>query len=204
MPCPSCGYGLIPGAPVCGSCGYQLQGPVSESITAGGTGFAKGAAVLLVLFLIGGGIWLASDNIGGFFERLEDSANDGTGIGDIDVPGFGGNGGNGDNQTVRSPYGGVKDIVAAINKGGLRCTQAKVDAADAYVATGSCQAPGEFVRTHVQINIYFNPQSLAIADEIMRERVFHYVHDANWYVITQLPTAKRIQEILGGKLVRSN
>jgi hypothetical protein len=55
----------------------------------------------------------------------------------------------------------------------------------------------------VQINIYFSRVSLESVEDIMKRGAFNYVHDANWFVVTQLPTAREVHDILGGKLVRA-
>jgi hypothetical protein len=164
---------------------------------------AKFVVAVAVLAGLGALAWAGSGFIGGLIDDATVS------IPDINIPdpeditGGGGNGTGGGNDGVESPYKNVKELVAALNKGGLRCTQTKTDAANGTVATGSCQAPGEVVRTHVQINIYFSQPSLSSAENIMKQRAFNYVHDANWFVITQLPTAREVHDILGGKLVRA-
>ena len=170
---------------------------MAPTIAAGGTGPLKFVVVAFVLLIMGGVGWAIRGPIA---DRIEEASDNEF------FSGFGGSGSSSDDaqQIVDSPYRGVRDIAVALKKGGLPCTQVNVDHADEYVATGSCQAPGnEFVRTHVQINIYYNHDSLALAREIMRERVFNFVHDANWFVITQQSTAKKVHKILGGELVKA-
>ncbi len=194
-PCPNCGYKLEPGAPICGNCGNPREAYGSQtSLAASGTGRGKVFLAVLVLAGVGALGWFAIPRVGDIFDGESFQIDEFT----PEV----GNGAGGD--SVSSPYEGVRELVAALNDGGLRCTRAKVDSADEYVATGSCQAPGtEFARTHVQINMYFNRTTLEFAEDIFDERAFTFVHDDNWFVVTQLPTARRVHEILGGRLVRA-
>lgn len=201
--CPSCGHQVKGNVPACGNCGYQLSGPHMPSPMAdSGNRRAKFVVAVAVVAGLGALAWAGTGFIG---DLIDDASIE---VPDINIPdpgnisGGGGNN-NGGNDGVESPYKNVKELVAALNKGGLNCTQTKTDAANETVATGSCQAPGEVVRTHVQINIYFSQPSLSSAQNIMKQRAFNYVHDANWFVITQLPTAREVQEILGGKLVKA-
>ena len=200
---------------MCGNCGRQLQGgyEYSSSLADKGTGWVKFAVIAAVLVGIGALLWTQGP-------KLVDTINDAVGtdgsiadsideldqlddLDDLDDLGGGGSGSNGSGKDVESPYNSVKELVVALNKGGLDCNQVKTDQADDTIATGSCQAPGEVVRIHVQINIYFFKPSLEAARDIMAQRAFTYVHDANWFVVTQLQTAKEVKDILGGKLVRA-
>jgi hypothetical protein len=97
---------------------------------------------------------------------------------------------------VPSPYKGVRALAVALNEGGLHCNKIVADHADEYVATGSCQAAG----THVQINIFFEATSLNAVEDQMTTGAFTFVHDANWFVITLDPTARKVHKILGGRL----
>ena len=164
------------------------------SLAASGTGRGKILLAVLVLAGIGALAWFAIPRTGDIFDsetfETDDIAPE------ISIEARGG-------DSVRSPFKGVRELVAALNEGGLRCTQAKVDSADENLTTGSCQAPGEFASTHLQINIYFAETTLEFAEEIFKERVFTYVHDDNWFVVTQLPEARQVHEILGGRLVRA-
>ncbi|MDQ3940245.1 MAG: hypothetical protein M3238_02715 [Actinomycetota bacterium] len=99
-----------------------------------------------------------------------------------------------------SGYRGVRPLVADLRRGGLACGSVTVDHADATISTGSCQAAG----THVQINVYFTRASLVAVRRQMRGSPFTFVHDDNWFVITQEATARRVQRILGGRLVIAN
>lgn len=183
--CPSCGYASPIGTPLCGNCGYALGSPIASG-RSGGTGFLVIAVALLGL---GGLIWGASGWIG---DQFDDFGTSGSGSGEEAVES--------EQQTIEGPYANVRDVAQALNEGGLPCTQVKVDFSDEIISTGSCQAPGEFVRTHVQINIYFNQFALASSIEIMGEGAFTYVHDDNWFVITQPATARKVHRILGGSL----
>ena len=191
--CPKCGYQAEPGAPICGNCGQPLGGYATQvSIASGGSGFAKLVMFVFILGGIGFLIWFMSGRIGDFFEDSDffDDARNAI-EGEVIVE---------EDRSVPSPYKTVRELAKAINEGGLRCTEIKEDAANEFVATGSCQAPGnEFARTHVQINIYFDRNSLEASREIFGERSFTYVHDANWFVITQPKTAREVHKILGGR-----
>lgn len=203
-PCPKCGFQSEVGSPVCGNCGYELGTQGAAPIASTGTGFAKLAVALLVFVALGALLWTKGGDVVDYFEDLVAVDTPSFEVPEIDpdikAPG---NGKGAGSDNVESPYKGVRALAAALNKGGLPCTQVKVDSSDSTISTGSCQAPGEVVRTHVQINIYFQEPSLQAARDIMRERAFNYVHDANWFVVTQLPTARRVHEILGGRLVKA-
>lgn len=93
-------------------------------------------------------------------------------------------------------YRNVRALVRALNEGGLRCNSVVVDQSDEFLSTGSCQVSG----THVQINIYRQREVLASAREIFKEGPFTWVHDEGWFVITQTPVARKVHDILGGKL----
>ena len=200
--CPKCGFQSEVGSPVCGNCGHEFGAQVLAPIASGGTGFAKLAAALLVFLVLGGLVWAKGADVVDYFNDFADGAS--FDVPDFEVPNIEGPGNAGGGQgRVKSPYNGVRALVAALNKCGLRCTQVQVDHDDSSVSTGSCQAPGDVVRTHVQINIYFSEPSLEAARNIMSKRAFNYVHDANWFVVTQLPTAREVHEILGGRLVKA-
>lgn len=191
--CPNCGYEVEAQSPICGNCGQALgEYATQTSLAASGSG--RGRLVLAALVIGGLGVlfWWGSGRVGDLFDNFEVSGASNGGPGAA-VPD--------DDDSVPSPYRGIRQIAAALNDGGLECTKITVDSADEYVATGSCQAPGEFVRTHVQMSIYFNRASLDMATEIFSERVFTYVHDDNWFVLAPLPTARRVHDILGGRLV---
>ena len=200
--CPSCDHQVPGNVPRCGNCGYELGGPhMPSSVADSGDRRARSVVAVAVVAGLGALLWAGSGFIGNLIDDASVSPSE------VNLPDpeeiFQG-GGRGTDQ-IESPYKGVRELVGALNKGGLRCREAKVDSADETVASGSCQAPGpsDAVRTHVQINIYFSRPSLDIAKDIMSRRVFNYVHDANWFVITQLPTAREVHDILGGKLVRA-
>ena len=165
------------------------------TIADSGTRTVKFAVVAAILVALGALVFAAGGKAVDYFEGLVDTANVPAQVGD---PGAGG----GSNQ-VESPYASVRELAAALNDGGLRCNKVEVDHADNVVATGSCQAPGDPVRIHVQINIYFQQPSLEASEEIMSEGAFTFVHEDNWFVITQLPVARRVHDILGGDLVRA-
>lgn len=163
------------------------------SLAAAGTGRGKILLAVVVLAGIGALGWFAIPwrDFDSETFRIDDVVRE-----EISIEGRG-------SDSVRSPFKGVRELVAELNNGGLRCTQAKVDSADENLTTGSCQAPGESASTHLQINIYFSVTTLEFAKEIFKERAFTYVHDDNWFVVTQLPEARQVQEILGGRLVRA-
>ena len=211
--CPYCGFANESGGPVCGNCGRQLQGgyEYSGSLADKGTGWVKLAVIAAILVGIGALLWTQGPKLVDSFNELtgtdavDEALDELNELDDLDDIGGGGNsaGNNGSGNDVESPYNSVKELVAALNKGGLDCNRVKTDLADDTIATGSCQAPGEVARIHVQINIYFFRPSLESARDIMAQRAFTYVHDANWFVVTQLETAKEVHDILGGKLVRA-
>ena len=189
--CPNCGYAVEIGTPTCGNCGLQIgdyRPPAQQPIAASGrSGATKWLVVLFVFVVLGGIVWRVSGAIGDFVR--DSNFNEAFEAEPVPV------------ETVESPYKGVREIAVALNEGGLRCKQIKVDNADEYVTTGSCQVPGKRIPlTHVQINIFFQKLSLDAVEEQMRGHAFTYVHDANWFVITLDPTARKVHKILGGEI----
>jgi DNA-directed RNA polymerase subunit RPC12/RpoP len=194
--CPHCGFRVEPGSPVCGNCGRQFEEhAMPATIADSGTRTVKFAVAAAILVALGVLVFTAGGRAIDYFEDLVDTANVPAQVGD---PGAGGSA-----NSLVSPYASVRELAAALKEGGLACNQVTVDHADNVVATGSCQAPGDPVRIHVQINIYFQQASLTASEEIFSERAFTFVHDDNWFVITQLPVARKVHEILGGDLVRA-
>ena len=184
---------------MCGNCGRQLAGHgFPTSLADHGAGRVKFALIAIVLVGLGALVWTQGRKAVDYLDGLAESS-DSFDLEDLGGVGAGGGPGNGGTVTD-SPYGSVRELVADLNKGGLDCTRVKVDHADDVIATGSCQAPGDGFRVHVQINIYFFRPSLESAEQIFSDRVFTYVHDANWFVITQPETAREVQKILGGRL----
>ncbi|HWL64414.1 MAG TPA: hypothetical protein VNP73_00420 [Actinomycetota bacterium] len=97
---------------------------------------------------------------------------------------------------VKRGYKGVRAIIRDINAGGVRCTARTVDQKDDYTSTGSCQVGG----THVQINVYFFGPSIDSVEKSFKDGPFSFVHDDNWFVITQTPVARQIRGALDGRL----
>jgi hypothetical protein len=210
--CPHCGFENESGGPVCGNCGRQLSGDQfpTASLAAQGTGVVKFAVIAAIVVGLGALAWSQGPTLIDALEALESSGSSAVedpggigGVGGGSGNNGGGSGNKGNEDVVESPYTSVKELASALSKGGLDCKQVKTDHADDTIATGSCQAPGEVVRVHVQINIYFFPPALEAAKQIFSDRVFTYVHDANWFVVTQPETAKKVHDILGGRLVRA-
>ena len=186
--CPSCGYESEVGTPLCGNCGRPFEGSgLTSPVSSGGGGFTRFVVLAFVVAVLGGVGWFVKDRVGDLVEKGSNFTTT-----NLTDPNF---------QSVDSPYKSVREIVDAINKGGLTCKETKVDYKDEWVTTGSCQVPRGFLKTHVQINIFFKKPSLDAAETAMRNGPFTYVHDANWFVATLDSTAKKIHAILGGELV---
>ena len=192
--CPSCGWELAYGTPTCGNCGTDLR-PYYGGPLAGPTGTRVPSGVIRLLvvaaIVLGAGFFLV-DPIRDAFDDFSESFE---GFGDAERV---------EPEAVEveviAGYRNVRALARALNEGGLRCGRVVVDQSDEFLSTGSCQASG----THVQINIYRQPEILASALEIFKEGPFTWVHDDGWFVITQTPVARRVHDILGGRLRVAN
>lgn len=204
--CPKCGHSVPVGTPICGNCGTILQGGsyVPEPLAA--SGIKPGAVIVFAFVLaLGVGGFLARDQIADLFESAGDAIGEGTDSagptsigGGGGVPGGGGGGGgNGGGGGGSRPAGArnVGEIVREIRAAGIPCTSQKVDSSDDYVATGSCQSEGQ----HVQINLYFRPESMAFAEEFYADWAFATVHRDNWWISGNEAVMRRIHKALGGK-----
>lgn len=198
--CPKCGYAVEIGSPICGNCGHQIGDyrPIAQAPLASGRSGATRLLIVLFIFVVLGGIvWRVTGAIGDFvrnssFDEISGAFDEFSGAIDPEpVP----------VETVESPYKGVRALATALNEGGLHCKQIKVDHSDEYVTTGSCQVPGKRIPlTHVQINMFFQKTSLDAVEDQMQQHAFNVVHDANWFVITLKPTARKVHKILGGSI----
>lgn len=205
--CPKCGHSVPVGTPICGNCGTILQGSgthVPEPLAA--RGIKPGAvitfAVALALVVAG---FVARDEIGDLFESASDSFDTGSesadpetigggGAGNIGGGGGGNGNGGGDGNEIKGPRH-VSEIVRRIRAAGIPCSPAKVDSSDDYVETGSCQSNGQ----HVQINLYFRPESFEFAKEFYADWAFATVHQDNWWISGDTALMRRIHAAIGGR-----
>lgn len=191
FPCPACGWEISYGTPTCGNCGTDLR-PYHGGPLAGPTGSQVPTRLIRLLLvgaiLVGAGLMLR-DPIGDAIEGLEEN-----------LDGFGTEREAGEPQEPEEFVGGgyrnVRALARVLNEGGLRCRRVVVDQSDGSVSTGSCRVG----TTHVQINIYHQAEVLRSALDIFKESSFTWVHGDGWFVITQPPVARRVHEILGGRL----
>lgn len=193
--CPQCGHRVSYGTPTCGNCGNDLRPYFRNSPLASPTSSASPRAIglLALLLLLGGGIFLLrtpvdelvgdiSDKVEEFQGTIEEPA--------VEIP-------------ARRPTKGYQRVAALVRDlraGGLPCNAIKIDATNDYIETGSCQSRG----THVQINIYLEPNTLQGAREIFQDWPFDTVHKDNWWVITSRPVAKEVARITGGRFQKSS
>lgn len=187
--CPKCGHSLPVGTPICGNCGTILQGGpyVPEPLAA--RGIRPGAVVtfaVVVAIAVAG--FLGRETIGDAIDSLSDAARDaGSGEGrfqpdipDIDIPDIDipeidvGDGGGPRVPGARN----VGQVVREIRAAGIPCAQMDVQAADEYVASGSCISNG----LHVQMNIYFRDVTMEFAREFYSDWPFATVHRDNWWI----------------------
>jgi hypothetical protein len=214
FPCRNCGHQLDAGTPICGNCGTIVGsgGPrVPQPLAAGGIrpGAVIAAGLVVALAV---GVFVARGAISDAFSSVTDAEHDVEDFIDppepirIDVPGQnegkgrggGGKNGGGGQQATKSGYRNIDELVRDLRAGGVPCSPARVDSADEFLATGSCQSNG----SHVQINIYFTPQGLAFAEEFYAEFAFASVHDDNWWVSGETSLMANVQKALGGRLHR--
>lgn len=212
VPCRKCGYQVDSGASVCGNCGSPMSSKLFGRSTspAQATAIPRGIIAFLVLIgLVGGAALLLREPIAGLIDEAREVIDGGGGeeqpfvAPNTEGGETEGSGKTKDPDKAKGPkttkgYAHVKDLVRDLNRGGLDCSQAVVDAHDESISTGSCLASG----THVQINIYLFPPSLEGASESFRDSPFTYVHKQNWFVITQDSVAREVKRILGGRLHR--
>ncbi|MFN2388771.1 MAG: zinc ribbon domain-containing protein [Actinomycetota bacterium] len=200
FPCPSCGYRLAPGTPTCGNCGTQTAAALgAQTIAAPSVGRRLGVR-LVFLGLVATGIYAAAgpirdvvegifDDVSGAVQRLEEEGSDPLPT-EVQTQS--------PRRELEGSYRGVRAIADAIDRGGLRCRQVQIDNSDAYTETGSCQASGR----HVQINLYFTPATRAGAMSFFEDFAFPSVHAENWWVVSDMETARRVWQILGGRLIK--
>lgn len=206
--CPNCGYQLEVGTPTCGNCGTILQGGTVVPPPLAATGIRPGLVIMTLLILgLGGAAFFARGLIADLFESAgdavesleEDPAQEPIGGGRVPGGGAGGgNGGGGGEEVVEIGYRRVAEVVRDMRAGGVPCSPARVDHSDDVIETGSCQSNG----SHVQINLYFDPNAIEYAEEFYREFAFASVHDANWWVSGETALMARIQKAIGGRLHR--
>lgn len=209
--CPKCGHSLAVGTPICGNCGTILQGGthVPEPLAARGVRpgpvivFALAVALVIAGFLGREQIKDAVDSIGDTVEGSSSGAEDTT---DIGGPGGGGGGGGRPNRGGGGGGGGegrpqqngprnIGVIVRELRAAGIPCSAMKTDSSDEYVVTGSCQSNG----SHVQINIYLQPQTVEFAEEFYADFGFASVHRDNWWISGETSLMRAIHQALGGR-----
>jgi hypothetical protein len=197
--CPKCGHVVPVGTPICGNCGTILQGGsyVPEPIAARGIRpgavitFALAVAVAAAAFFGRGAIGDAFDSLG---DAVEDAGPDVPNLDfpDIDIPELDPN----DPLGPRVP--GAKNVGAVVREiraAGIPCTQMDVQAADEYVASGSCQSQGQ----HVQINIYFRKATMDFAAEFYADFAFASAHRDNWWISGDAALMRRIARALDAR-----
>lgn len=213
FPCANCGHQLPTGTPICGNCGTIVGGSsagagVPEPLAAGG--IRPGAVIALVATLaVAGAFFFARGAITDAFDGLTGSDSAADSVGEPPIGGGGGNeiggggkgggdkGGGGRNGPVIS-YRKVAAVVRDIQAGGVPCTGTRVDSSDDFLETGSCQSNG----SHVQINLYFDPNGIEFAKDFYDDFAFASVHADNWWVSGETALMARIQKAIGGRLHR--
>jgi hypothetical protein len=184
--CPNCGYGVNPEATVCGNCGTQLGRPLATRLAPA----RAGRVIFLALVLAGvGGFFALREPISDLVERAQEEIAGRPEQVESAVPAAEG--------TVPG-YAHVREVVAALNRGGLSCKRTKIDSSDDFLETGSCQSRG----THVQINLYFQQQTIEFAEtEIFgADSPFTFAHKDNWWIISTRPIVRAARTILGGTI----
>lgn len=197
--CPKCGQSLPVGTPICGNCGTILQGGTHVPEPLAARGF-KPAAVMVFALVVALGIagFVARDDIAELFETTTVELDGGADRAIPETskkkqPGGGGRGG-GQSGRIEGPRS-TGQIVRRIRAAGIPCASAKVDSSDGYVETGSCQSNGQ----HVQINLYFRPESFRFAEDFYDDWAFATVHDDNWWISGDTALMHRIHAALGGR-----
>jgi hypothetical protein len=202
--CPKCGHSLEVGTPICGNCGTILQGGtyVPEPLAARGIRPGRVIASVLSLALLIGG-FLARGQIKDALDSATSIVGDGSGAGvdidipdidipDIDVPDF--DIGDGTGPRVEGARN-IGQVVREIRGAGIPCSNMDVQSADEYVASGSCQSKGQ----HVQINIYFRPETMAFAREFYSDWAFATAHRDNWWISGDTALMRSIATGLGAR-----
>lgn len=192
--CPQCGHRVAYGTPTCGNCGNDLRPYFRDSPLASPTSSAspKAIALMALLLLLGGGIFLLRTPVEDFVTDVTDKVEEFQGTIEepaVEIPA---------GRPVKG-YRHIDDLVRDLRRGGLVCRQMRVTS-DVNLETGSCQSRG----THVQINIYLEPNTLKGAREIFQDWPFDTVHKDNWWVITSRPVAKEVARITGGRFQKAS
>ncbi|HEX2296286.1 MAG TPA: zinc ribbon domain-containing protein [Actinomycetota bacterium] len=205
--CPKCGHSVPVGTPICGNCGAILQGGthVPEPLAASGVrpGVVITAALSVALIVAG---FLAREQIKDAIDSVADTfqgETSGAGadrpevdIPDIDIPDIDIGGGGGGGGRPRGQGGtNVGAIVRELRAAGIPCSNMQVQSADAYVATGSCQSNGQ----HVQINVYYTPETMAFAEDFYSEFAFASAHRDNWWISGETGLVRRIARALDAR-----
>jgi hypothetical protein len=199
--CPKCGHSLAVGTPICGNCGTILQGGTYVPEPLAARGFRPGP-IIAVAFVLALGIagFVAREEIGDAFESLGDTG-DGSTVSepDVDIPDIpdfgGGGGGNGGGGERVEGARNIGQVVREIRAAGIPCGNMDVQAADDFVASGSCQSNGR----HVQINIYFRPETMAFARDFYSDWAFATAHRDNWWISGDTELMRAIAEGLGAR-----
>lgn len=197
--CPKCGHNLPVGTPICGNCGTILQGGPYVPEPLGARGFRPGAviavafvvAIAIAAFLARGPIGDAIDSLGDTIDDVSVDVPD-VEIPDIEIPTFD----PGDPLGPRVPGArNVGQLVRAIRAAGIPCGQMDLQAADEYVASGSCLSNGRYV----QINIYFRQVTFEAAQDFYSDWAFATVHRDNWWMSGETALMRRIARGVGGR-----
>ena len=198
--CPKCGHSLAVGTPICGNCGTILQGGTYVPEPLGASGFRPGlviSAVIALAVLVGG--FLAREQIRDAFDSVADTFEGATDVDipdidipDIDIPDID----PGDPLGPRVPGArNIGQLVREIRAAGIPCSNMDVQAADGYVASGSCQSNG----SHVQINIYFREATMDAARQFYSDWAFATAHKDNWWISGETQLMRSIARGLGAR-----
>ena len=204
--CPKCGHQLAVGTPICGNCGTILQGGphVPEPLAA--SGIRPGPIIVLALVVaVVVAVFLGREQIKDAIDSVSDAFETETEPGDqpdIDIPPIGGNGGdkgdkggNDDGGRAQKGARGVPEVVRELRAAGIPCSPAHVDSSDEFVETGNCQSNGQ----HVQINLYFTPETMEFARNFYADFAFASVHRDNWWISGDTALMRRIHAAVGGR-----
>lgn len=200
--CPKCGHSLAVGTPICGNCGTILQGGsyVPEPLAA--RGIRPGVVISFALVVaVGVAGFLGREAIGDAIDSISDTverSTSGSGAGqdidipEIDIPDFDpGDPAGPQTKGARN----IGQVVREIRAAGIPCSNMDVQAADDYVASGSCQSNG----SHVQINIYFRDSTMEFAREFYSDWAFATAHRDNWWASGETALMRQIATALGAK-----
>lgn len=201
--CPKCGHSLEVGTPICGNCGTILQGGsyVPEPLAA--KGIRPGAVITFALAIaIAAAAFFGREAIGDAIDSLGDSGGPDINVPDIDVPDFDvpeidvPDFDPGDALGPRIPGArNIGAVVREIRAAGIPCASMDVQAADDYVASGSCQSNGR----HVQINIYFRQATFDFAQQFYADFAFASAHRDNWWISGDTALMRRIARATGAR-----